>query len=66
MIRNISDKFEKRKLIQEQTARLEMDREFWSDCLTCQIEGSVNNDEAAKAVQIADLLLEARRERFPL
>lgn len=43
------------------------DREFWSDCVRNAINGDDTSDHTVRrAIAVADGLLAARRERFPL
>jgi len=69
MSQNRQDRIERRekmRLLNEQSYRMECDREFWSECVECLLDGSASSTEATKAIEAADLLVAARRERFPL
>lgn len=69
MSQNQQDKIERRekmRMLNEQSYRMECDRAFWSECVECLLDGCTSSTEANKAIEAADLLVMARRERFPL
>jgi hypothetical protein len=54
------------RLVAEERYRLSEERDFWSECVCCVLNGGADDAEAGRAIQIADRMLEARRARFPV
>jgi|WetSurMetagenome_2_1015567.scaffolds.fasta_scaffold90674_5 hypothetical protein len=63
---NRKKRLEENQLLAEQAYRMENDRAFWSECVGYLLEECSNKSEAQKVIEIADLLLTARQERFSL
>jgi hypothetical protein len=50
----------------EERQRMMSDREFWTSCIHYIIDEGMTESGAERTISVADKLLEARRERFPL
>jgi hypothetical protein len=50
----------------EEKERLKDDKDFWESSVSDVIEEGASEKEADKAIDVADKLLDAKRERFPL
>ena len=50
----------------EVEAKLKDERDFWDEVVRFQISEESRPEQAGRMVELADALLEKRRERFPL
>lgn len=60
-----SDDKDLEKLQSIERRKLFAEREFWSNCVQDLLDEGMSASEVDRAIQLADILLAARKTRFP-